>query len=84
MDFDKLKRANDLDEQIRKLDYFIFYANRAWTGKLTIKDKIVKFITDSYGATQSKEFNMNTEIKDRVLKVLQDYKNELEEEFKGI
>ena len=84
MDFNKLEKANELRKEIKELDSFIFTASRVWTGKLTIKDKVMKFISNSYGAFQSKEFNMNTDIKNRVLKVLEEYKSELEEEFKDI
>lgn len=84
MDFDKLEKANALKDEIQELDDFIFYASRTWTGKLTIKEKAMKFISNSYGAFQSKEFNMNTHIKNRVLDVLIKYKEELEEEFKNM
>lgn len=84
MDADKLKRANKLKEEIQELDEFIYYAEHVWTGKLTIKEKVMKFISNSYGAFSSKEFEMNTHIKNRVLDVLIEYKNELEEEFSNI
>lgn len=84
MDFDKLKRANDLKDEIKELDDFIFYASRVWTGKLTIKERIMRFITNSYGLLASKEFKMNTTIKNRVLDVLIKYKDELEEEFQNL
>lgn len=84
MDFDKLKRANNLKDEIKELDDFIFYASRVWTGKLTIKEKIMRFISSSYGVFESKEFKMNNTIKNRVLNVLIQYRDELEEEFKNI
>lgn len=84
MDSDKLKRANKLKEEINELDKFIFTASKVWEGKLTIKDKIMRFISSSYGAFQSKEFEMNTHIKNRVLDLLIKYKEELEEEFKNL
>ena len=55
-----------------------------WTGKLTIEDRIMKLISNGYGAIRSAEFNMNTTIKNRVLDVLEQYKQELEEEFKSL
>ena len=84
MDADKLKRANKLKEEIQELDEFIYYAESVWTGKLTIKEKVMRFISNSYGAFSSKEFKMNTHIKNRVLDLLIQYKNELEKEFEDM
>lgn len=84
MDTNTLKRANDLKKEIGELDNFIFYASKVWGGQLTIKEKIMSFISNSYGSFKSKEFKMNTDIKNRVLDVLIKYKDELEEEFKNI
>ncbi|HSQ88826.1 hypothetical protein [Romboutsia sp.] len=84
MDIKQLNKANALNEEIRELDLFINSASKVWAGKLSIKDKIMRFISNSYGVIESKEFKMNTDIKNRVLDVLKEYKTELEEEFKSI
>lgn len=42
------------------------------------------FISNGYGCIKEKEFHMNTTIKNRVLDVLREYKDELEEEFNNI
>ena len=84
MDSKKLERANELEKEIKELDYFLWTAGRVWTGKLTIEDRIMKLISNGYGAIRSAEFNMNTTIKNRVLNVLEQYKQELEEEFKSL
>ena len=42
MDDKKLQRANFLKEEIRKLDSFIFTAEKVWTGKL-IKKELYKY-----------------------------------------
>lgn len=42
------------------------------------------FISDTYGCIKEKEFHMNTTIKNRVLDVLREYKDELEAEFSNI
>ena len=43
------------------------------------------FITDAYGMYNDElNFKMKTEIKDRVLQVLETYKEELEEKFKSL
>lgn len=84
MDTKNLNRVNKLKEEIQELDSFIFYASRVWSGKVTIKERIMRFISKSYGAFESREFKMNTIIKNRVLDVLIKYKEELEEESKSI
>ena len=81
MDKTCLNRANKLAEEINEIDIFISYASKVWTGKLTIKDKIMRFISDSYGAYETKELKLNTELKNRLLHVLDEYREELEKEF---
>ena len=84
MDSKKLERANELEKEIKELDYFLWRASRTPAGKLTIKDRIMKVISKSYGIVKEEEFNLNTTIKSRVLDVLEQYKQELEEEFKNL
>lgn len=89
MDNEKLQRANTLKEEIQKLDNFINTAEKVWTGKLIKKelykyDAKLMFISDTYGCIKEKEFHMNTTIKNRVLDVLREYKDELEAEFSNI
>ena len=89
MDNEKLQRANTLKEEIQKLDNFINTAEKVWTGKLIKKelykyDTKLMFISDTYGCIKEKEFHMNTTIKNRVLDVLREYKDELEAEFSNI
>ena len=89
MDNKKLQRSNSLKEEIQKLDNFINTAEKVWTGKLIKKelykyDTKLMFISDAYGCMKEKEFHMNTTIKNRVLDVLREYKDELEAEFSNI
>ena len=84
MEVEQLAKANKLHKEIKELNSFINTASKVWTGKLESKGSIFKFISNSYGAIASEEFEMNTEIKNRVLDVLREYKAELEEEFKNI
>lgn len=89
MDNEKLQKANSLREEIHQLDNFISSAEKVWTGKLIKKelykyDTKLTFISDAYGCMKEKEFHMNTTIKNRVLDVLREYKDELEEEFGNI
>lgn len=70
MDSKTLKEANKINEEIKELEDFIFSAE---TGKIDLK----KIITSGYGAFNRKEFEMNTDIKNKVLNVLYDYLKEL-------
>lgn len=84
MTHEKLIEANELQQEIKELDYFIFCAEHLWTGKIIKKDTKYIFHANSYGGLESAEFNMKTEIKDRVLDVLRDYLKELEARLEGI
>lgn len=74
MERSDLKKINELDNEIKELDDFLFVAKKVWKGRVTLQ----KVISKAYGFFGPTEFNMNTEIKNRVLKVLEDYKQELE------
>ncbi|MDP4146967.1 MAG: hypothetical protein Q8936_21255 [Bacillota bacterium] len=78
---DELKRAKELEKEIRELDNFIFTAERVNTG--TIIKKFFKCIFRANGDwfVKTKEFNMNSKIKDRVLNELREYLKELREEL---
>lgn len=78
---EKLKRANFLKEEIRELDCFIHTASCVWTGKIIKRTSQYIFKSNAYGVFDEAEFPMNTTIKNRVLDVLKDYKNELEKEL---
>ena len=72
--------ANKIQDEIHSLSDFIRTASMVWTGKLNLK----KIISSAYGYVSSKEYNMNTEIKNRVLMVLEDYEKELKERLGSI
>ena len=78
-----LEKANSLKKEIEELDCFIRRAEMRWTGKIIKKDTKYIFKSNAYGGMESVEYNLNTEMKDKVLDVLrdhlQDLKNQLEE-----
>ena len=76
----QLIEANKIKKEIDELDDFILHASKVWKGKITFKNIIAK----AYGIFQNKEFNMNIEIKNRVLDVLIQYQKELKTELDKI
>jgi hypothetical protein len=81
---ENLDRANELKKEIRELECFIQGARMLWTGKIIKQDTKYIFKANGYGAIKSKEFNMNTKIKNKVLDVLSDYLEDLKQELKDI
>jgi len=67
----ELDRANKLHQEIEELEGFINTASKVWRGKLIQKKRRFIFKTVSYGWFDAKEYDLNTEAKNEVLKVLQ-------------
>lgn len=80
MEVKDLEKLNALNNEIKELDHFIYVASKVWTGKIGLK----KLVSHGYGAFNSREFEMNTTIKNRILDVLEKYRLELEEQFKSL
>ena len=80
----ELIEANNIDKEIKELDLFIWTAERVWTGKIIKKDTKYIFKTNSHGVIDSAEFNMNTEIKDKVLDVLRNHLKDLKIRLENI
>lgn len=81
---ENLIRANELKQEIRELESFIRSAGMVWNGKIIKQDTKYIFKSVAYGAISSKEFYMNTKIKDKVLDVLSYYLEDLKQELKDI
>ena len=79
-----LKDANALTKEIEELDLFIWKAERTWTGKIIKRTPKFIFRSNGYGAFKSEEYNMDTEMKKRVLDVLRDRLTELKERLKAM
>lgn len=80
----KLKELNELKQEIEELNNFILVAEKVWTGKIIKQEVKYIFKSADYGIYNSIEFNMNTEIKNKVLDVLIEYLNELKTKFKSM
>ena len=79
-----LIQANGIKKEIRELDIFISDAEIVWTGKIIKRDTKYIFKANAYGAFESTEYNMNTEIKNKVLNVLRDHLQDLKNQLKNI
>lgn len=79
-----LKRANEINKEIRELESFIYTASKVWTGKLISRETKVIFKTTAFGVFDSEEYQMNTDIKNKVLDVLRNHLEELKEELRQL
>ena len=83
MDRQGLNKANELQKEIDELESFIYSAEKVWTGKI-IKDTKYIFESNAYGVFESKEYKMNTEIKNKVLGVLRDHLQGLKTQLESL
>ncbi len=60
-----LIRANALKKEIDELENFIHVARNVWAGRLIKRDAVFIFKSNPYGIYNSKEFYMNTKIKNQ-------------------
>lgn len=87
MNTEDLKLANEIQKEIKELDLFIFMAERVWTGKLlqkTPKTSSITFKSNAYGAINSSEYEMNTEVKNKVLDVLREHLQSLKDKLENM
>lgn len=77
------KKAINLKKEINELSNFIYYCKKNWW-KLTIK-KIHKILNlhTSYGCI-SKDITISEKLAKRILKTIEEYKNELEKEYDSL
>ena len=82
----ELERAKKLKKQIDEIDIFLHTARKVWKGSLVIKKNAPKlfFKAHGYGCFESQEFELNTELKNTVIKVLEDKLEEQKREFEDI
>lgn len=81
---EQLIEANKIKKEIDELETFIFKAESVWTGKIIKRDTKYIFKSNAYGVIESSEFNMNTDIKNKVLDVLREYLKELKKQLENI
>lgn len=79
-----LIQANSIKEEIRELDLFIYSAEKVWEGKLTKRTSKYIFKSVAYGVFDEVEYNMNTEMKGKVLNVLRDHLKDLKSQLSNM
>lgn len=72
---EQLYKANKINQEIKRINDFLFYAERTWTGKV---------VSNAYGMFESKSYEMDTETKNQVLDVLRNKLNKLTQEMSEI
>ena len=74
---ENLVKANEIKEELRELDCFMWSAEHVWTGKIIKRDTKYIFKSNGYGAINSAEYGLSTSMKDKVLDVLRCRQKEL-------
>lgn len=68
-----LKRANDIQKEIKEIESFLLAAERTWNGKLNKRvEYIEKFFikSNSYGIFEECELQLNTDLKNKMINIL--------------
>ena len=81
---DNSQSQQEYKYRVKELEFFIWKAESVWMGKIIKKECKYIFKSNSYGVIDSSEFNMNTEIKNKVLDVLKEYLVELKEKLESM
>lgn len=84
MNDNNLKIANNLQKEIKELDYFIWRAEKSWTGKIIKKDEKYIFKANGYGVLEDAYYNLDNEMKNRMLVLLRERLVELKEKFNNL
>ncbi len=84
MNLGQLQRAKEIQEELKELENFIFSASRVWKGTLIERITGIIFKSNGYGYFEPKEYHLNTDMKNRVLKILEDRVIELKNEMENL
>ena len=76
-----LEKANKLKEEIKELEEFIRAAEGRWTGTIIKQTQRYIFRANACGFKDDCNYILDTETKDKLLKVLYDHLQELKEEL---
>lgn len=79
---EELIEANEIKEKIRKLNEFIFYGERTWTGQLIKRIPLITVKSNAYGALGSATYDLDTETKNEILELLRGKLLNLENQLK--
>lgn len=77
----QLERANSIHKEIKKIESFLFTAEKVWTGKLIKETSRYIIKSNGYGALNSTEYELDTVLKNKMLDVLRNELSELKKEL---
>ena len=81
---EKLKRANELDEEIKSLESFLRIAEKVWTGKIIKRTSTFIIKSRPYGVYNEAEYELDTETKNKMLDVLSEKVADMNNQLKKI
>jgi len=81
---EQLARANKVKSEIKRIEDFLFYADRVWTGKIIKETSRYIFKSNGYGALSSAEYELDTETKNELLVVLRNKLTRLKDDLSSI
>lgn len=77
-----VSKASEIKKEIDELEYFIEMAEKVYKGKIIKRD--TKYIFSFSLNRTTEEYNMNTNIKNKVLDVLREHLNDLYKQLEDI
>lgn len=84
MKIENLNRANYLNKKISELENFISRAEMRWTGKIIKRTSKYIFNANAYGTLENVEYEMDSDLKNKVLDVLRERLKEMKEELENM
>jgi hypothetical protein len=79
-----LQLANKIQVEIDELESFIWVAEKVWKGNLISRLPVITFKSNSYGIISSREYEMGTTVKNKVLEVLREHLESLKRRLEDI
>ena len=87
MEKQTLKNANELNQQLDKLDRFIYGCKQSWKNifiPVQKRSKSLKIKYHEYGYVNSAEFDCGKELSNRIFDVIEQYYDEKKKEFEEL
>jgi len=81
---EQLRKANEINAEIKRIDDFLFYAEKVWTGKIVKQTARYVLKSDSYGYLTEAAYHLDTETKNEMLDVLRKKRDKLKAELESI
>jgi len=76
-----LQRGTFLQKKIREIDYVLWKLNHTPRMRIKAKTPSILFGNIAYGAMDETEMECDSKLKEKIIKVVEEHKKELEKEF---